>query len=126
MNVLVSVIFHITVKYVFQGQYCTFSTCKPNLRFCRVNLYSFSFANFCKSSGKFCSFVDSKILASILFDNHNQMHEQFRWTLLFSFFLQLRFYLTGFDEIVETLHRYCFWLVYQRKVGPNTRFCFRI
>ena len=44
VNVLVSIIFHVTVKYVFQGSYCTFSKCSLSLTNSRVKRYSFSFA----------------------------------------------------------------------------------
>ena len=31
VNVLVSIVFHVTVKYIFQGSYCTFSKCSFGL-----------------------------------------------------------------------------------------------
>ena len=44
VKVLVSIVFHVTVKYNFQGSYCTFSKCSIGLTRCRVNLYCFSFS----------------------------------------------------------------------------------
>ena len=44
VNVLISIVFHVMVKYIFQGSYCTFNKCSLGLTYCRVNLYSFSFA----------------------------------------------------------------------------------
>ena len=49
------------------------------------------------------------------------MHEPFHWNLLFSFLLHLRIYQTHVDELVETLHRYYLWLVYQRVLGRYTK-----
>ena len=67
MNVLVSFIFHVTVKYKFQGSYCTFSKCIPSRTHCSIDLISFSFALFFKLSCKFRSLVDPNCFRSILF-----------------------------------------------------------
>ena len=53
-----------------------------------------------------------------------QMHETFLWKLLFSFLLHLRFYQTGLDEPVDTLHRHYLWLVDHRMPGPKNKFNF--
>ena len=36
MKVLESIVFHVTVKYIFQGSYCTFSECSLVLTQCKV------------------------------------------------------------------------------------------
>ena len=41
LKVLVSINFHVTVRYNFQGPYLTFTNCSLNLNHCKVNLYSF-------------------------------------------------------------------------------------
>ena len=72
VNVLVSMIFHIAVKYIFQGSYCKLSKCSLSLTHCRVNLYSFSSAKFFKISSIFRSFVDPNLFESIFFRNPSQ------------------------------------------------------
>ena len=67
VNALVSIIFHVTVKYNLQGSYCTFSKCSLGLIHCRVNLYSFSFAKFFEVSIKLPSLVDPNFLRVVSF-----------------------------------------------------------
>ena len=59
VNVLVSIIFHVTVKYTFQWLFCTFSKCSHALTQCSVILHSFGFAKFQELSSTFCSLADS-------------------------------------------------------------------
>ena len=66
-NALVSIFFHVTLKYFFQGSYCTFSKCGFGLTHCRVNLYFFSFANFYTLSSNFRSLVDPSSCGPIIF-----------------------------------------------------------
>ena len=70
--VLVSKLFHVTVKYVFQGSFCALNKCSFSLTHCWVNLYCFSFAKFFKLSSKFCFFVDPSFHGTILFRNDSQ------------------------------------------------------
>ena len=70
--VLVSIVFLVTVRYIFQRSYCTFSKCSLGLTHCRVNLYSFSFALLFKHSSKFCPLVNTNFFGSIFFCNPSQ------------------------------------------------------
>ena len=105
---------HILSSYstvYFQRFYCTFS--KNSLSFdpCRVNFF-LQFCSFFALCSKFGSLFDSVFFGLVLFYNHSKSQEPFLWNLLFSFLLQLRFYLRRLDELVYTLQRYYFWLVY--------------
>ena len=62
VNVLVSIIFHVTVKYTFQGSYRAFSNCSLTLTHFWVDLFSFGFAEFFKPSSTFYSLVNPNIL----------------------------------------------------------------
>ena len=72
VNLHVSIIFRLTVKYILQGLYCTFSKCTLSLTHCRVKLFSFSFAQFFKLSSNFLSLVDPSVFGSIPFCNHSK------------------------------------------------------
>ena len=72
VNVLVSKVFHVTVKYIFQGSYCTFSKGSLGLSHCRRILYFFSLPKFFEPSSKFRSLVNPNLFASIFSCNHNQ------------------------------------------------------
>ena len=50
LNVLVSTIFHIRVKYTFQVSYCTFSKCNLGLAHCGLKLYFLGNSKFFKNS----------------------------------------------------------------------------
>ena len=54
VNVLVSIIFHVTEMYCFQILFCTFSKCSLRFTHCRVNLCFFSFARIFKPSSRLC------------------------------------------------------------------------
>ena len=125
VNVHVSIIFQVTVKYLFRWSYCTFSKCSLSVTHCSVNLCFFSSAEFFKLSSKFCSFVDPLFLGSVLFRNLSQTFtNRFFWNLLFSFLLRLHFYGTGLDELADTLHFWLLWLIYQHMPCPYTKFHF--
>ena len=72
VNVLLSILLHVTVTYIFHRSFCTFSKCSLSLTHCRVNLYYFSIAKFFLLSNNVCSLVDPSFLGSILFCNHTQ------------------------------------------------------
>ena len=74
--VLVSFVFHVTVKYVFQVSYCTFSKCSLGLTHCRVNLYTFSFSYFSLQQTLFP--CEPKVFRTILSCNHS-----LKWTNCF-------------------------------------------
>ena len=67
LNVLVSIIFHITLKKNFQRLHCTFSKFSFNLNQCRVKLVSFGHAKFSKLSTKICFLADPFLFRRIFF-----------------------------------------------------------
>ena len=67
VNVLLSIVFHVTVKFIFRRSYCKFSRCSRGLTHHGLNLYSFSFAYFIKLSNKICSFVNPIFLGRFFF-----------------------------------------------------------
>ena len=72
VNVLVCIFFHVTVKYLVQGSFCTFTKCSLDFTPCRVNLFSFTFAKFSQVASKFFSPVNPSCLGSIIVYNHGQ------------------------------------------------------
>ena len=55
MYILVSIFFHVTVKFIFQRSYCAFSKSSLSLTQSRVNLYPLSSTKFFKRSSSFNS-----------------------------------------------------------------------
>ena len=99
VNVLVSIIFHITVKYIFQGSQGTFGKFSRSLTYCRVTLHSFNLAEFYELSSRFCSLVDLNKFGSIQFCNHSQKSRR-RFSGIF-WFHPFCFY--GSISLVDTL-----------------------
>ena len=114
------------VKYVFQESYYAFSKCNLSLTYCRVNLYTFSFAKFFKLSSTFCSPIYPNELIQFLFvitvrNARNVSLESFVFNALASTVLSNSSWWTS-----GYLHRYYLWLVYQSILGPCTKLHFRI
>ena len=66
-KVPLSIIFHVTVKYFFQGSFCAFSNCNLSLTHRKVNSYSIRYAKIFKLSSKNCSLVDPHFLGRLFF-----------------------------------------------------------
>ena len=56
VNVLLSIVFQLTARYIFQGKHCTFSKCIHTPSHCGVKFYSFSFVYFlnCAANSFLC------------------------------------------------------------------------
>ena len=81
-NALLSLIFHETVYYFFQGSYFTFNKFGFVLTPCTVILQlCIAF----ELSSNFCSLVDSMFLESFFLQAQSEVPETFLCSLLFSF-----------------------------------------
>ena len=126
VNVFLSIIFKVTIKFVFHGSFCTFRNCSLILTHCRVNTYSLSLTKtfwtlqqiFFLCPPKFSCFNFSVIVV--------KMYEPSVWIPLFSFLLHPRSYQTDIYKLVGALQRYYLWIVYQLMTGPYTKFIFWI
>ena len=125
LNVLVSIVFYVTLRYIFQGSYCTFSKCRLSVIHCRGKLNSSWFAYVFKLSSNFSSLVYPILFGSLLFCNQSQNSE---WTVSLQSFVFILFVSTVLSNRSRRTSRYLspllFWLVYQRMLGPNTKFRF--
>ena len=118
-NVLLSIVLHVPVNNSLQGSYCTFSRYNLGLVHCKV---SWVF-ELCREN---CSHVDPNFVGRSFCVILEKMHEPFLWNFLFSFFLRLRFYRTGLDELHDSVHCYYLWLFYQHMRNPYANFDFWI
>ena len=123
LNVPVSLSFHITLKYVFHGSYCTFSKCSLSLTQCRINVFSFRFLHSFLNSP-----ANSVPLSTQIFRGHflfvimvkiarTVTPESFVFIPFASTVPSSRLWRT-----TNTLNRYYLWLVHQRMPSHNTNF----
>ena len=122
VNVLASIIFHVTVKLIFQGSFVTISKWSLSLIPCGVTLYSFSFAMVFKTLQQLSFPAQPKIPWMDSFCNHSQ-----KWPLSLESFVFNLFPSTVLSNRSWRTSRYfspLIWLVYQRMIGPYTSFQF--
>ena len=72
VNVLVSIISHLTVRFISQRSYCTFSKCSFSLTHYRVILYSFIFGKFFELSSTFLFSCGPCFFGVEFFRNHSR------------------------------------------------------
>ena len=122
VNVLVSIISLLTVRFISKRSYCTFSKCSFSFTHYIVSLYSFIFAKFFELSSKFCSLVDPVCLVfffGIFFGNARKVslgsfvfastvlsNRSWRTSGYFIPFLSS----VSFSTYAKSIHQVSFWI----------------
>ena len=97
----------------FLGTDCNFSKYSLSVTQWWVIVYCFRFAHFFELSSKFWTVVDPSFWKVNFFCNHGQKCKNHFLGIFCFLSFRLQFYQTHLDELVDILHRYYYWLIYQ-------------
>ena len=122
MYILVSIIFHVTVKKIFQWSYCTFNKSRLSFTHSWLNLCPLSSTKLLKHSSKFGFLVNPNVFRSIPFCNHGW--KGFRSFLRnfcshsFSTYISIKQVLMNWWE-VYTIILFCQFINVSKILSPN-------